>query len=102
VKSSGKRNTLPNSGVPPLINGVSKIYNRYLEWFDDLPVHLGVLSANRHPKKRTALLSSALFDTEWIQDRIEEIEPVNYIRRRFAMWLKGGYVECATDASASG
>jgi hypothetical protein len=29
-------------------------------------------------------------------------EPVNYIRRRVAMWRKGGYVECATDASAGG
>jgi hypothetical protein len=48
------------------------------------------------------LRSSALFDTEWTQDRIEENEPVNDIRRRVAMWRKGGYVECATDAFARG
>jgi len=54
------------------------------------------------PKKRTALRSSALFDTEWTQDHIEENEPVNYIRRRVAIWRRGGYVECAADASAGG
>ena len=29
-------------------------------------------------------------------------EPVDVIRRRVAMWRKGGHVGCATDASASG
>ncbi len=32
------------------------------------------------------------FDTEWTQDRIEENKLVNDIRRRVAMWRKGGYV----------
>ena len=31
-------------------------------------------------------------DTEWTQDRIEENKLVNDIRRRVAMWRKGGYV----------
>ena len=32
------------------------------------------------------------FDTEWTQDRIEENKLVNEIRRRVALWRKGGYV----------
>ncbi len=32
------------------------------------------------------------FDTEWTQDRIEENRLVNDIRRRVALWRKGGYV----------
>src|SRR5216684_2097754 len=32
------------------------------------------------------------FDTEWTRDRIEENKLVNDIRRRVAMWRKGGYV----------
>jgi type III restriction enzyme len=32
------------------------------------------------------------FDTEWTQDRIEENKLVNDIRRRVALWRKGGYV----------
>ena len=32
------------------------------------------------------------FNTEWTQDRIEENELVNEIRRRVALWRKGGYV----------
>ena len=32
------------------------------------------------------------FDTEWTQDRIEENKLVNDIRRRVAMWRKGGYI----------
>ena len=32
------------------------------------------------------------FDTEWTQDRIEENKQVNDIRRRVALWRKGGYV----------
>jgi type III restriction enzyme len=32
------------------------------------------------------------FDTEWTQDRIEENKLVNDIRRRIALWRKGGYV----------
>jgi len=32
------------------------------------------------------------FDTEWTKDRIEENKLVNDIRRRVAMWRKGGYV----------
>jgi type III restriction enzyme len=32
------------------------------------------------------------FDTEWTQDRLEENKLVNDIRRRVAMWRKGGHV----------
>ena len=32
------------------------------------------------------------FNTEWTQDRIEENKLVNDIRRRVALWRKGGYV----------
>jgi type III restriction enzyme len=32
------------------------------------------------------------FDTEWTQDRIEENKLVNDIRRRVALWRKGGYL----------
>ena len=42
------------------------------------------------PKKTSA--KQLLFDTEWTQDRIEENKLVNDIRRRVAMWRKGGYV----------
>ena len=42
------------------------------------------------PKKKGA--SSFSFDTEWTQDRIEENKLVNDIRRRVALWRKGGYV----------
>ena len=43
------------------------------------------------PKKKGAA-QQALFDTEWTQDRIEENKLVNDIRRRVALWRKGGYV----------
>ena len=33
------------------------------------------------------------FDTEWTQDRIEENKQVNDIRRRVALWRKGGHVD---------
>jgi len=42
------------------------------------------------PKKRGS--RQIQFDTEWTQDRIEENKVVNDIRRRVAMWRKGGYV----------
>ena len=42
------------------------------------------------PKKKGA--KQLQFDTEWTQDRIEENKLVNNIRRRVAMWRKGGYV----------
>ena len=42
------------------------------------------------PKKTSA--KQLLFDTEWTQDRIEENKLVNDIRRRVAMWRKGGHV----------
>jgi len=41
------------------------------------------------PKKKGKQLQ---FDTEWTKDRIEENKLVNDIRRRVAMWRKGGYV----------
>ena len=41
------------------------------------------------PKKKGKQLQ---FDTEWTQDRIEENKLVNDIRRRVALWRKGGYV----------
>jgi type III restriction enzyme len=42
------------------------------------------------PKKKGS--SQLQFDTEWTQDRIEENKLVNDVRRRVAMWRKGGYV----------
>jgi len=44
------------------------------------------------PKKTMGAAYQASFDTEWTQDRIEENKLVNDIRRRVAMWRKGGYV----------
>jgi type III restriction enzyme len=40
------------------------------------------------PKKKGA--QQLPFDPEWTQDRIEENKLVNHIRRRVAMWRKGG------------
>ena len=42
------------------------------------------------PKKKGS--KQLQFDTEWTQDRIEENKLVNDIRRRVALWRKGGYV----------
>ena len=42
------------------------------------------------PKKKGS--HQLQFDTEWTQDRIEENKLVNDIRRRVALWRKGGYV----------
>jgi type III restriction enzyme len=42
------------------------------------------------PKKKGKQLQ---FDTEWTQDRIEENKLINDIRRRVAMWRKGGRLE---------
>lgn len=42
------------------------------------------------PKKKGA--KQLQFDTGWTQDRIEENKLVNDIRRRVALWRKGGYV----------
>lgn len=42
------------------------------------------------PKKKGA--KQLPFDTEWTQDRIEENKLVNDIRRRVALWRRGGYV----------
>ena len=42
------------------------------------------------PKKKGA--NQLQFDTEWTQDRIEENKLVNDIRRRVALWRKGGHV----------
>ena len=42
------------------------------------------------PKKKGS--NQFHFDTEWTQDRIEENKLVNDIRRRVALWRKGGYV----------
>lgn len=44
------------------------------------------------PKKKKGAGQQLAFDTEWTQDRIEENKLVNDIRRRVAMWRKGGYV----------
>jgi type III restriction enzyme len=50
------------------------------------------------PKKRKGAAQQVQFDTEWTQDRIEENKLVNDIRRRVALWRKGGYlgVTCTT------
>ncbi|MEY4723176.1 MAG: hypothetical protein RLZZ324_689, partial [Candidatus Parcubacteria bacterium] len=42
------------------------------------------------PKKKGS--KQLHFDTEWTQDRIEENKLVNDIRRRVALWRKGGYL----------
>ena len=42
------------------------------------------------PKKKGS--KQLQFDTEWTQDRIKETKLVNDIRRRVALWRKGGYV----------
>ncbi|MDI6816678.1 MAG: DEAD/DEAH box helicase family protein [Actinomycetota bacterium] len=42
------------------------------------------------PKKKGS--KQLQFDTEWTKDRIEENKLVNDIRRRIALWRKGGYV----------
>ncbi len=42
------------------------------------------------PKKKGS--KQLQFDTEWTKDRIEENRLVNDIRRRVALWRKGGYV----------
>jgi type III restriction enzyme len=42
------------------------------------------------PKKKGS--GQLQFDTEWTRDRIEENKLVNDIRRRIALWRKGGYV----------
>ena len=42
------------------------------------------------PKKKGS--KQLEFDTEWTQDRIEENNLVNDVRRRVASWRKGGYV----------
>ncbi|MDD5558240.1 BPTD_3080 family restriction endonuclease [Candidatus Methylomirabilis sp.] len=42
------------------------------------------------PKKKGS--KQLHFETEWTQDRIEENKLVNDIRRRVALWRKGGYV----------
>lgn len=44
------------------------------------------------PKKHKGGAQPALFDTEWTQERIKENDLVNDIRRRVALWRKGGYV----------
>ena len=44
------------------------------------------------PKKKKGAVQQAFADTEWTQDRIEENKLVNDVRRRVAMWRKGGYV----------
>jgi type III restriction enzyme len=42
------------------------------------------------PKKKSPRQLS--FDTEWTADRVEENKLVNDIRRRVALWRKGGYL----------
>ena len=49
------------------------------------------------PKKKGS--KQLQFDTEWTQDRIEENKLVNDIRRRVALWRKGGYVGTTTPSN---
>jgi type III restriction enzyme len=42
------------------------------------------------PRKRGS--QQLPFDTEWIQDRIEENKVVNRIRQRVGLWREGGYL----------
>src|SRR3984893_4740836 len=44
------------------------------------------------PKKKGGTAEQGIFDTKWTQDRIEENKLVNDIRRRVALWRKGGCV----------
>ncbi len=51
------------------------------------------------PKKKKGAAQSALFDTEWTQDRIEENKLVNDIRRRVAMWRKGDLLHLIVEVT---
>jgi type III restriction enzyme len=44
------------------------------------------------PRKKNGAAEQGIFDTEWTQDRIEVNKLVNDIRRRVAIWRKGGFV----------
>jgi type III restriction enzyme len=44
------------------------------------------------PKKKKGAAQQALFDTEWVQDRIEENKLVNDIRPSIALWRQGDEV----------
>jgi len=44
------------------------------------------------PRNKKRGSQQTLFDTEWTEDRIEENKLVNDIRRRVAIWRKGGYI----------
>lgn len=83
----------------PIINSPFDEPTRYFR-FTDTGITNEIIDGRRvssyfvpiaRPKKKGAA-QPALFDTEWTQDRIEENKLVNDIRRRVAMWRKGGYV----------
>jgi hypothetical protein len=63
---------------------------------------LGKLNANPCPKKERRCAVALHSTPSGPENRIEENEPVNDIRRRVAMRRKGGYVEYATKASTNG
>jgi type III restriction enzyme len=81
----------------PIINSPFDEPNRHFK-FDDEGMTNEIADGRRtsqyfvpiaKPKKKGKQLQ---FDTEWTNDRIEENKLVNDIRRRVAMWRKGGYV----------
>jgi hypothetical protein len=54
------------------------------------------------PKKNGAVQQRSIRHRVDMKTASKSNEPVDVIRRRVAMWRKGGYVGCATDASVGG
>src|SRR4051794_33835060 len=82
----------------PIINSPFAEPNRHFR-FSDEGITNEVIEGRRSssyfvpiakPKKKGK--EQLQFDTEWTQDRLEENKLVNDIRRRVAMWRKGGHV----------
>ena len=89
----------------PIINSPFKEPTRYFR-FSDEGITNDVVDGRRtssyfipiaKPKKKG--VNQLQFETEWTQDRNEENKLVNDIRRRIAMWSKGGYVVATPTTS---
>ena len=84
----------------PIINSPFNEPNRHFRFADE-GITNEVVDGRRissyfvpiaRPKKKKGATQQAFFDTEWTKDRIEENKLVNDIRRRVAIWRKGGYL----------
>jgi type III restriction enzyme len=84
----------------PVINSPFDEPTRHFR-FDDEGITNEVVTGRRvscyfvpiaRPKKTMGAAHQVSFDTEWTQDRMEENTLANDIRRRVAMWRKGGYL----------